>query len=268
MFTLARAKKAMGAAGEPIPTVFKSLARKDFHFRRGQLVLVAAGPGVGKSVLSQTLAIKAGCPALYFSADSDAFTMYKRGAAIVTGHRQKDVERDYESGSGAFYDNRLNALRHVRFDFTSQPGVDDLEDCVNAFALAYGEYPHLIVVDNLVNVDAEDLGEGHRSSITAVIQYLKTVAQHTNACVVMLHHLTGSYDDGNSPAPMSALIDKVSKFPEQVLTLHRAGILAGTPYQMGVSIVKNRDGLSDSEGNLIVYLDYAPDYARLEDLNL
>jgi replicative DNA helicase len=264
LFTLARAKKAMGSAGEPIPTVFKSLASRDFHFRRGQLTLIAAGPGVGKSVLSQTLAMKVSCPALYFSADSDAFTMYKRGASIVTGHRTKDIERDYENGNGEFYDARLNRLKHVRFDFTSQPGIDDLEDCVNAFALTYGEYPHLIVVDNLVNIDGEDLGEG-KAGTQSIIQYLKSMAQQTNACVVMLHHLVGAYDDGNEPAPLSALIEKVSKFPEQVITLHRAGIIAGTPSQLGVCIVKNRDGQSDASGGLIVYLEYAPDYARLED---
>ena len=266
MFTLARAKRTMGAQGEPVPTVFQSLAARGFHFRRGQLVLIAAGPGVGKSVLSQTLAMKSGCPALYFSADSDAFTMYKRGASIVTGHRSKDVERDYERGNGVFYDNRLNALRHIRYDFTSQPGVDDLEDCMNAFAQAYGEYPHMVVVDNLINVDPEDLGEGQRSSLSAVMAYLKTMAQKTNSCIVMLHHLTGDYDDGNRPAPMSALIDKVSKLPEQILTLHREGVgYDGMPKNMGVSIVKNRDGESDASGQMIVYLDYGPDYARLED---
>lgn len=256
----------MGEAGEPIPTVFKSLAAWDFHFRRGQLTLIAAGPGVGKSVISQTLAMKAGIPALYFSADSDAFTMYKRGAAIVTGHRAKDIERDYENGKGEFYDAHLNRLQHVRFDFTSAPGVDDLEDCIAAFALAYGEYPHLIVVDNLINVDPEDLGEGQRSSVAAVMAYLKTVAHHTNACIVMLHHLTGEYDDGDKAAPMSALIDKVSKLPEQILTLHRAATDAlGTPHAMGVSPVKNRDGKSDASGNSVIYLEYAPEYARLED---
>lgn len=265
MLTLTRAKRSMGSAGEPIPTVFKSLAAWDFHFRRGQLVLVAAGPGVGKSVLSQNLAMRAGCPALYFSADSDAFTIYKRGAAIVTGHRAKDVERDYKAGNSVFYDNALNALKHVRFDFTAQPGVDDLEDNMNAFALTYGEYPHLVVVDNLINVDPEELAEGSRSSVAAVMAYLKTLAHETNACVVMLHHLTGEYDDGNKIAPMSALIDKVSKLPEQILTLHRAGIMAGSPSQLGVSIVKNRDGQSDASGQLVVYLDYAPDYARLGD---
>jgi len=252
----------MGSAGEPIPTVFKSLAGYDFHFRRGQLTLIAAGPGVGKSVLTQNLAMRAGVPALYFSADSDAFTMYKRGAAIVTGHRSKDIESDYERGNGAFYDERLNRVRHVRFDFTSQPGVDDLEDCVNAFALTYGEYPHLVIVDNLVNVDAEEM------ALQGVIGYLKTMAKQTNACIVMLHHLVGQYDDGNDPAPLSSLIEKVSKLPEAVLTLHRSSVIGGTPSQMGVSIVKNRDGKSDAGGGLIVYLDYRPDYARLEDMNL
>lgn len=255
----------MGEAGEPIPTVFRSLAAHDFHFRRGQLVLIAAGPGVGKSVLSQRLAMLAGVPALYFSADSDAFTMYKRGASIVTGHRTKDVEQDFERGNGEFYDIRLNALSHIRFDFTSSPNVDDLEDCLNAFALAYGEYPHLIVVDNLINVDPEELGENQRSAVQGTIAYLKSMAQHTNAAIVMLHHLTGEYDDGNKPAPMSALIDKVSKLPEQILTLHRGGIIAGAPTEMGVCLVKNRDGQADASGQLIVRLEYAPDYARLED---
>jgi hypothetical protein len=190
--------------------------------------------------------------------------MYKRGASIVTGHRSKDVERDYEAGNGHFYDQRLNALKHVRFDFTGSPGVDDLEECVNAFALTYGEFPHMIVVDNLINVDPEELAEGQRSAVAGVMGYLKTMAQQTNACIVMLHHLTGDYDDGNRPAPMSALIDKVSKLPEQILTLHRAEMNHGTPSQMGVCIVKNRDGESDASGGLIVYLEYAPDYARLE----
>jgi replicative DNA helicase len=256
----------MGEAGEPIPTVFKSLAARDFHIRRGQLTLLAAGPGVGKTVFSQTVAMKAGCPALYFSADSDAFTMYKRGASIVTGHRTKDVERDYDRGNGAFYDNHLNRLKNIRFDFTSSPGIEDLEECVNAFALAYGEYPHLIVVDNLVNIDAEELGEGRATS--AIIQYLKSMAQTTNSAVVMLHHLVGQYDNGVDPAPLNALIDKVSKFPEGILTLHRANVMQGVASQMGVSIVKNRDGQSDPSGQLVVYLDYGPDYARLEDMRL
>lgn len=262
MFTLARAKRAMGAAGEPIPTVFKSLAGYDFHFRRGQLTLIAAGPGVGKSVLSQTLAMKVKRPALYFSADSDAFTMYKRGAAIVTGHRSKDIELDYERGNGHFYDEKLNRVRNVRFDFTSQPNIDDLEDCVNAFALAYGEYPHLVVIDNLANVNGEEL------AIQGIMAYLKTLAHNTNACVVMLHHLVGMYDDGNQPAPLSSLIEKVSKFPEAVLTLHKCSVIGGTPSQLGVCIVKNRDGKSDASGGLTIYLDYAPEYARLEDMNL
>lgn len=209
----------------------------------------------------------ADCPALYFSADSDAFTMYKRGASIVTGHRTKDVEQDYEKGNGEFYDIRLNALPNIRFDFTSSPNVDDLEECLNAFALAYGEYPHLIVVDNLINVDPEELGENQRSAVQGTIAYLKSMAKETNACIVMLHHLTGEFDDGNKPAPMSALIDKVSKLPEQILTLHRAGIVAGAPSLMGVSIVKNRDGQSDASGQLVVHLEYGPDYARLEDKN-
>lgn len=267
MYTLTRAKRAMGAAGEPIPTVFKSLAERTFHIRRGQLTMLAAGPGVGKSVLAQTLAMRAGVPTLYFSADSDAFTMYLRGAAMLTGHSLRDIEADYKNGNGAFYDDALNRVDNVRWDFTSSPGVDDLEDCVTAFALTYGEYPHLIVVDNLINVDAADIGGEGQRSLTSVIIYLKTLAQETNAAVVMLHHLTGQYDDGISPAPLSALIEKVSKFPEAVLNLYRDGVLNGKTTQMGCCLVKNRGGEADPSGNLVVRLEYNPAHARLDDLS-
>ena len=45
MLTLAQSAAVRGSAGEPLPVVWKALNDKGTNFLRGQLVLVAAGPG-------------------------------------------------------------------------------------------------------------------------------------------------------------------------------------------------------------------------------
>jgi len=167
----------------------------------------------------------------------------------------KDIERSVNAGQATYYDNALNAIQHIRYDYNPSPNADDIDEAVDAFALVYGEYPHLIVIDNLKNVDADDLAETNK--IEAVMLFLKTLAHRTNSCVVMLHHLTGQYTDGKTMPPMSALIDKVDKIPEGILMLWIPG-----HGSLGVNVVKNRTGERDVQ----VYLEYAPAYARLEDL--
>jgi hypothetical protein len=68
--------------------------------------------------------------------------------------------------------------------------------------------------------------------------------------VVVLHHLTGSYDDGQSIPPLSALEGKVSKLPSMVLNLFN-----GNRGDIGVAVVKNRFGAANPAGKLYVFLD-------------
>ena len=98
MLTLTQSATVKGSAGEPLPTVWESLDEAGTRFLRGQLCLVAAGPGVGKSafVLSYALRSKVSC--LYFSADSDAFVQLSRSISILGGTNMADSSKLVLSG--------------------------------------------------------------------------------------------------------------------------------------------------------------------------
>jgi replicative DNA helicase len=262
---LTRAKLDRGSAGEPIPTVFQTLAGETVHVRRGQFTLIAAAPGVGKSVFALSLVLKAEVPGFYFSADTDAFTTYLRSGSMFTGYRTCDIEAAVEGKQTQQIDALLERKNHIRFDFSGRIEVDILEEELKAYASVYGEWPHVIVIDNLSNLHIEDAPEGYQA-LEYACDYLHELARTSGAAVLALHHVTGSFDDGTTAVPLSGLRGKVSKVPEMVLTLHRdASVGTDEIGSLYVSVVKNRTGRADPSGGFSIPLLYEPPRMRLED---
>jgi hypothetical protein len=266
VLTLARARLAKGSAGEPLPTVFRSLAADGVHIRRGQVSLIAAAPGVGKSLFALAVVLTCASPGLYFSADTDAYTMYVRSGAMLTGWQTTEVETAVEYGNTATIDAHLEALTHVRFDFSGRIDVDVLEEELKAYASTYGEWPHVIVVDNLSNLDLPDAAEGYLA-LEQACDYLHEMARTTGAAVVALHHVIGAFDDGLTAVPMSGLRGKISKVPELILTLYRDAS-TGTEGlgRLFVCPVKNRTGRADPGGGWAIPLHYQPHRMTLKDI--
>ncbi|AWW40770.1 DnaB-like helicase C-terminal domain-containing protein [Streptomyces cadmiisoli] len=261
MLTLVRARHKAGKAGEPLPTAFPALEKAGVHIRRGQLTLIAAGSGTGKSAFATTIAVRAEVPTLYFSADSDAFTQYTRLGAMLTDSPVWAVEKDMDNGRSVHYDTQINNLDFMRWDFEAQPALDNIDLDIRAFGYMYGCWPHLIIIDNIKNVWTESENENNRYS--EIIDYLHELARKTGAAVIALHHLTGEYDDGIKPAPMSALLGKVSKIPAMILTLHKEGNADFENLKLNVSIVKNRGGKADPSGQWFISLPANLEYMRI-----
>lgn len=223
------------------------------HFRRGQLALVAAAPGGGKSALASTVLLKSGVDGLYFSADSDEAEQYSRSVSILTGRPLTEVQEAMERDDTEEFDDELTALSRLRFDFNSSISLHDIENTVTAYAHLYGRYPTAIVVDNLRDVTSDEISEGYLVQDN-ILAYLKDLARHTRACVIVLAHVTGEYENGDSPIPLGGLRGKIGKIPQLVLTLYREENLLGSE-DMGVAIVKNRGGRASSAGRYTVALD-------------
>jgi replicative DNA helicase len=246
MLSLARATATRGVAGEPLPIVFKGLARDGVHLRMGQLSLVAAAPGVGKSLLALTLAMRAGVPSLYFSADTDQQTMAVRASAILTGWRTEDVENAFEQGLTEALEIQLGNQQHLQFNFAAPIEQAVMEGELRAYRQMYGDYPFLIVVDLLANLDLEN-DTGGFQKLEENCDFLHELARETGAHVMAVTHVTGDYEDGNTPVPLSGLRGKLGKTPELVLTIHRQGGDLYEPVkQMGLCPVKNRTGKADA----------------------
>ena len=261
MYSLLQSTRIRGSAGEPLPTVFKSLESAGIQFKRGQYVLIAAGAGTGKSAFTLTQALKSGVPTLYFSADSDSYTQSVRSLAIMAGVSVEAANKAVLSNNlGSMADALLNIP--IRFNYDASPSLDTIETCVEAYEEVYGEYPALIVIDNITNVRIGGEGDDDPfSGLEGLNDYLHTMARETGACVVGLHHVTGPYNDAEKPIPLSGVKGQISRVPELILTLFRPG-----PNRIGVSAVKNRGGKSDPSGNDFVELEFTGDMMRIRDV--
>lgn len=257
MLTLNQGRRKNAAAGEPLHCPIGVMNESKTFIRKGQLTLVAAGPGSGKSAIVQYILQcgNGGGPddpsrqtnrTFYFSADSDQTTMWKRSGAIATGYTQDALDTFLASGRiGHIEDAIAGMSSHMRFDYNSSPTEEYVLESIDAYASVYGAYPEVIVMDNLKNLVVEG-AEGEFQALEEGCVFLSNLARDTNAAIIALHHVTGENEDGMKPIPMSGIRGKVSKTPEVILTLHRIET------NMFISPVKNRNGIADASGKWIL----------------
>jgi hypothetical protein len=243
VLTLDRVVRPGTQSRAAIELPFPSLTRLGFGLTPGQMSMVAAGPGTGKSAFAMSIALDLGLRTLYESPDTDSWTMAVRVLAHNTGHPQSYIRACLEPGviRPDELDVAVADAEHIQFSFDSYT-TEEIHSDVMAYGVIHGSYPELIVVDNLLNIARGD--DSDYTAMGRALDELHALAQTTGAHVMVLHHATGQYDDGNRPIPLSGLVNKVSKLPAQILTLYR-----DDPH-MGLCIVKNRTGRQDPSGRL------------------
>lgn len=201
--------------------------------------MFAGAPGAGKTTAALIMAIRTGVPTLYFSADSDEITMAARAASVVSGHRYQNVRASQIHGLyGDLYGEKINDLP-IRFVFDpSEPSMNDIGHAITAWVELWGEYPQLIVIDNLWNM-SNDTGD-EWSGMRQIVKSLHWLARKTKACVWLLHHTSEQNPEWISSAPpRGAIQGKLAQLPEVILTM------ASNEGYLWVAIVKNRHGKSD-----------------------
>lgn len=255
MLTLAQSAAVRGSAGEPLPTVWKALEDAGTRFLRGQLVLVAAGPGTGKSAFVLTYALRSRVSGLYFSADSDAFVQLSRSLSILSGMDMK------ESGELARSDDfhRIKGIVEgspLRFSYNSSPTLEHIEKQIVAYEELYGDFPELIIVDNALDVVLDGGEEDQAQSLDQLMAWLHDMARTTEACVIVLHHVTGPYNDAQTPIPLSGVKGQIGRVPELILTLHKGPGNYDGQDDLRVSTVKNRGQRADPSGNSYAELTF------------
>ena len=224
--------------------------------------MVAAAPNAGKSMFALIYAMKAKVPTLFFSADTDTTTVMMRAAAHSSGHNQMTVEQSLSADSH-YYDKHFDKLSHIKWVFDSSPSLDDIELEIKAYVELYGEAPQLIVVDNLMNVAAETDNEW--AGLRAIMMELHDMARKTEACVLVLHHVSeqSEYGSPTKPAHRRAIQGKVSQLPALILTL---GYDASNG-ELKVAAVKNRFGPHTADASDYVTLNVDYGSCQISDKN-
>ncbi len=212
--------------------------------------MFAGTPGSMKTFLVLFMLARMGVPTLFFSADTDARTITKRAAAILTGDSQEAVESALRTDGGAsYYAEHLEDLSMIRWVFESDPTYQDLELESLAFAETHGHYPEVIVVDNLMNVVGEN--EDEWGSMRDTTKAFKRLVRFTDSALFVLHHMAERKSDNSMPSPRSDLQGKVSQLPELILSLAFDGAS-----ELRVAAVKNRFGPADASARTHVVTLY------------
>ncbi len=262
MLKLSRAWSSVTTKATPLPDVWSDLDQLKIKFRRGQVCMVAAAPNAGKSMFALIYAIRAKVPTLFFSADTDTATVMIRAASALSGHGQVSVETNLQNNPKA-YREELAGMNHIQWVFDSSPSLDDIELEVKAYVELYGIAPELIIVDNLMNVVAEH--ENEWAGLRQIMMELHDMARKTEACVMVLHHVSeqSEYGDTTKPPARRAIHGKVSQLPSLILTLGYSP-LEGT---LRVAPVKNRFGpmFANADQHVPLFVDYAT--CRIENVD-
>ncbi len=241
MLNATSALRKASESGEPLPPIpaLHRLTENRVLFRFGQLVMIGARPNAGKSTFAQWLAAEWNLDTLYFSADQDAHTTVVKLASAMTGHKGYEIEQHLgaDDSGGAFYEDALTAS-NIQFVFDSNPSVEDMVHEVHAYVEMFDQYPQVIVVDNLLNV--QDSGE------LAVDQWivgeLHALARETGALVLLLVHATeATKREPHMPSAMKEILNKLAQLPDMVLTV----ALSDENNEFRIAAVKTRGTKAD-----------------------
>lgn len=229
--------------GEALPTVFKTLADKGFHFYRGSVYVTAAAPNVGKSpfALCHMLGMP-GTPCLYICADTPRHITVVRAAQTLTASRQDVVEAQLEEDSSEVWE-QLAGANHIGAFYRSGITAEEITMMIGAFAEIKGEFPHYVVIDNLINIAYE--GDSELQAQRQIMHELDTIAKDANICIHILTHVSGVYKNGTTPIPQDGVMNKISEFQHGTLALTRST----SENELLVGILKNRTMKADPSGN-------------------
>lgn len=244
-----------GAMTPALPMPYQALDASGLRLRRGQVSLTVAAPGVGKSMLWLNFAMRMNVPAIYWSADTDQHDVMMRALAVRTNYTTEQIDEYYLSSdeAKARYDTELAAVLNIDWVFDSAIPVALVAERLKAFAEVHGEYPQLVVLDNLSN--AVEHQEQEMAEQKAFIVEVQRLARFTRAHFAILAHAEGKFDDRFTPIPQSGVYNKLAKLPEVVLTLN---FLDAQQTQLAVNVVKQRGGKAMGIGQPVkLGIDYS-----------
>jgi len=251
-------RAAVSGAALPEVAALGALHDAGIRFRHGQVVMVTGRPGAGKSNIVQyacTAWASAGIPVLYYSLDMDPFTAAVRQAALLTGHRQEHISEALEGPGEAFYEDALTGVG-IEYCFDTQPELPDIQEELDAYVEKWDQYPGVIVIDNLLNIE---IGEGAHGDQKFAMKNLQALARLTGATVFVLHHAREGVKDTTRPPTMAETDNKLNQIPEVVLGVAHDD----TTGEMSIAALKVRVGAPMDPGAERPYRVWA-DFSRMQ----
>jgi RecA-family ATPase len=223
-----------------LPDIHPALAEATVRVRRGQMLMLTATAGGGKSLLALWYtAVRNPGRVLYFSLDTSLNDMVKRAAAMLSGMSVQEIEDALESGADDYVADIVAPINERIRWCTKARDMQDIDEEIQAYEEMYGALPDVIVIDVLLNLDGSEEWGGAMH----VMEQLHALAHERDVTVLVLHHNSDKRADTTRPSPRSDALFKVSQYPEIMLSM----ALDQERQVMNISAVKNRSGRADPD---------------------
>jgi hypothetical protein len=218
----------------------------------------AGPPGAGKSTLALNYALASKVRTLYISMDMGKRIVASRICAIKTGTPVNQVLKEMDTPEGLEkYRGVLLAEDHIYVTFPSRPTLEGIAKAQMAFMEIHGVPSDLMIVDNLMNMDAGT--DNEYAGFREICQGLHYFSNHLQIVTLALHHINLGGLDLGLPAPETHIKGKVTELPASVVTFaHQPGKLLG-------AAVKNRHGKADHTGRDYFTLSYDEDTQTIHE---
>ena len=256
-----------------IGTGFYELDDKTNGFQPGQVVIIAARPGVGKTAFAlnicEHVAIDQKKGVLFISLEMGQLELAERMLAA----RSKVDGDKLRKGNLGFREMKLlgegyDMLRNAPIFIDDTPARNMLQITANARRLKMREHIGLVVLDYIQLVDSEGDGrESRQEQIAKISRRLKTLARELEVPVIALSQLNRNVENREDRRPrLSDLRESgaIEQDADIVLMLHRPDVYDPND-RPGVAeciIHKNRSGATGS-----IDLTWLKSITRFENLS-
>ena len=227
-----------------IDTGFARLDRILHGMYPGNLVLLAARPGVGKSAIAASLALRVaekGTAAVLFSCEMSNDEIVQRYIANRAGINLDDVtDRTFldDNGQRDRASKAMEDIRHFPLYLYDDPGISAMDI---RRTLQTVRNVGIIVVDYIQLMDAAGKSENRNLEVAGISKALKQIAREFGIPVIALSQLSRTKDDTDEPG-LTALRDSgaLEQDADKVILLWRVSDEPGELPKIGVKVAKNR----------------------------
>jgi 5S rRNA maturation endonuclease (ribonuclease M5)/energy-coupling factor transporter ATP-binding protein EcfA2 len=217
-----------------------SLSRLNRALVPGELMLIIASTGVGKSCICQAIA-RAAHPlaTLFFELELPLELVFERFVQMELGCRGYDVELDYQNEDAPLWE-KFGNLRHILVCPESGLSTGQIETLIQKSELRFGRCPGLVIVDYIGLV--RDPGRSRYEQVSAAAEQLKVIAKRTRSIIVMASQIS------RPPSRKESLEVGLFDAKESGSLENSAGLVLGCwrpeKEKLCLKILKNSKGMS------------------------
>jgi len=256
-----------------LSTGFEKLDDMTSGLQRGDLVIVAARPSMGKTAFAMNLVESAlmfsDDPVLVFSLEMPSEQLAQRMLSSLGRINQTRVRTgNLKADDWPRLTNTVNKIRKRPLFIDDTPGISPAEMRARVRRLAREQgRPGLIVVDYLQLMAIRGFTEGRTNEISAISRSLKALAKEFECPVVALSQLNRSLEQRPNKRPVNSDLREsgaIEQDADLIMFIYRDVVYHPETQEPGLAeiiIGKQRNGPIGT-----AYLSFMGEYTRFENL--